>query len=126
MNYKNFLSMLKKVKYFADFYMTNQLFCYWLQGYFEINLEAALTEKHVLLIRNSLKEITEPLGVFTQWLEQVIIFLETQQFQSKMLELFLPEIQNRLNSIFFHVIDNSYNRTISLEEAKKIHDGVLP
>ena len=40
------------------------------------------------------------------------------------LDFFLPDIRDHLNAMFVHVIDNSYDRTISLEEAKKIHDGV--
>lgn len=103
--------------------MTNQEFCYWLQGYFEIVGESVLTEKKLQLIDIVLKNIREPLGVFTQWLFQVIRFLETQQFSKPLIVLFLPEIQNRLNSIFFHVIDDSYDRMVDIEIARKIHTG---
>jgi len=103
--------------------MTNQQFCYWLQGYFEIADESVLTENKLQLIDKALKNISEPLGVFTHWLFKVIRFLETQEFKKNMIALFLPEIQNRLNSIFFHVIDNSYERMVDVETARKIHTG---
>ena len=105
--------------------MTNQEFCYWLQGYFEIAHVSSLTEHKLRLINGSLRKITEPLGVFTQWLKEVIELVASHQYANAMMSLFLPEIRYRLNLIFYHVIDQSYDREMSLEEAKKIHDGSL-
>lgn len=103
--------------------MTNQQFCYWLQGYFEITQNAVLTKEKILLINGSLKKIDEPLGHFTQWFSEVIHFFSMQEYREELLNYFLPEIRHRLNLIFYHVIDNSYETTITLEESKKIHDG---
>lgn len=103
--------------------MTNQEFCYWLQGYFEITRKATLTKEKVLVIDGALRNIDAPLGEFTQWLSDVLSFFATQQYKQELLTYFLPEISDRLNLIFYHVIDNSYDTDISLEESKKIHDG---
>lgn len=105
--------------------MTNQEFCYWLQGYFEISLAPDLTVEKIKNIKHTLAEIEQPLGTFTQWLFDVIAFFEKQQYKQSIMDYFLPEIMKRLNSIFQHVIDISYDRKISLEEALKVHDGVI-
>lgn len=104
--------------------MTNQSFCYWLQGYFEIALEPLLTPQKLQLIKIQLDKIIEPFGVFTGWLNEVISYLSKQDHTIMMFELFLQEIRQRLNLVFYHVIDESYERNISIAEAKKIHDGV--
>ncbi len=103
--------------------MTNQDFCYWLQGYFEISREPNLTKDKILIIQAALKSITEPFGYFTQWLSKVISFLATVNYKQELLIYFLPDIISELNAIFIHVIDTSYDMSISLEEAKRIHDG---
>lgn len=104
--------------------LTNQKFCYWLQGYFEITHEAHLTKEKILLIDGLLSKINEPLGYFTQWLSDVTSFFKEQNYRQELLNYFMPEIQHRLNSIFVHVIDNSYDTDLTREEAKKIHDGI--
>lgn len=105
--------------------MTNQEFCYWLQGYFEISLAPNLSMEKIIVIKNTLLGINQPLGSFTQWLYEVIEFFEKQQYKKSIIDYFFPEIMKRLNSIFQHVIDLSYDRKISLEEALKVHDGLL-
>ncbi|EKD71683.1 MAG: hypothetical protein ACD_46C00125G0007 [uncultured bacterium] len=105
--------------------MTNQDFCYWLQGYFEISRNILLTKEKIQMIDGSLKNINEPYGQFTQWLSDLISFFVTQEYKQEILSYFLPEIRDRLNMIFYHVIDNSYDTDISAEESKKIHDGVV-
>lgn len=104
--------------------MTNQDFCYWLQGYFEITQEPELTKDKILIIQAALISITEPLGDFTQWLSNVLSFLASLNYKQELLDYFLPDIISELNAIFIHVIDTSYNMNISLEEAKRIHDGL--
>lgn len=104
--------------------MTNQDFCYWLQGYFEISREPDLTKNKMLIIQAALSSITEPLGYFTQWLSGVISYLASLNYKEELLIYFLPDIIAELNAIFVHVIDTSYDMNISLEEAKRIHDGL--
>jgi len=70
-------------------------------------------------------QIQEPLGVYTQWLSDTLIFLENQSYKQGFLDIFFPEIQTRLNLVFLHVIDNSYERTVTLDEARKIHLGIV-
>lgn len=105
--------------------MTNQEFCYWLQGYFEISQKPELTKGKILIINQEIANITQPLGAFTQWLSDVCAYFERQQYKNEILNYFLSEIIIRLNSIFQHVIDNSYDRKISLEDALDIHDGLI-
>lgn len=105
--------------------MNNQSFCYWLQGYFEIVREPHLSKENLLTIRELLNNIREPLGVFNQWLVEVINFLERQDYNQEMLDIFILEIKKRLNLVFYHVIDQSYERNISLEQLVKIHSGEL-
>lgn len=104
--------------------MTNQDFCYWLQGYFEISRKPDLTKDKILTIHAALLSITEPLGYFTQWLSGVISYLASLDYKKELLIYFLPDIISELNGIFVHVIDTSYDMNISLEEAKRIHDGL--
>ena len=78
-----------------------------------------------MLISGSLSKIYEPLGDFTQWLSNVISYFASQDYQQKLLDFFLPEIIQRLNLIFYHVIDNSYDLSIDKKKAQHIHDGFL-
>jgi hypothetical protein len=105
--------------------MTNQMFCYWLQGYFEISRNCCFTKNIVLKIKKKLEQIQEPLGVYTQWLLDTLTFLTKQNYKQGFLDLFFPVIQSKLNLVFFHVIDNSYERTVNLAEARKIHKGIF-
>ena len=103
--------------------MTNQLFCYWLQGYFEISRKIAFTQEKILQIKNRLETINEPLGEFTQWLSDVVNFLVEENYKQGLVNYFLPIIRDRLNGVFYHVIDRSYETLLSVDSAKKIHDG---
>lgn len=104
--------------------MTNQDFCYWLQGYFEISRATKLTKAMILSIDGSLRKINEPLGDFTQWLSDITTYFASLKYNQEILSYFTPEISGRLNDVFYHVIDNSYDTNLSAESAKKIHDGV--
>jgi len=104
--------------------MTNQLFCYWLQGYFEISRTATLNAKQACLIEKKLRSITEELGSFTNWLLQVLEYLKRLQYRPETMNFFLPFIKRSLSTIFLHVIDNSYNTEKSHAELKAIHDGM--
>jgi hypothetical protein len=104
--------------------MSNQEFCYWLQGYFELAHEISLNQARVELIAVTLSQINEPLGTFTQWLKKLIEFFAENQNKPEIFAYFTPEIQRRLTSIFYHVIDNSYETNLSSDELQKIHDGV--
>lgn len=109
----------------ARFSMTNQQFCYWLQGYLEICQCPDLTREKVILINNSLDQINEPLGSYTGWLKKLIQYFASQDYPPTLLTYFLPEIQHRLNLIFEHVIDNSYETELSSEVLQQIHDGPI-
>jgi hypothetical protein len=104
--------------------MTNQLFCYWLQGYFEISRTAALNAKQACLIEKQLHSITEELGTFTHWLLQVLEYFKRLEYKTETMDFFLPLIKRSLSTIFLHVIDNSYDTEKSHIELKAIHDGV--
>lgn len=104
--------------------MTNQQFCYWLQGFFEISKNISLNKEKILLINGSLMKINEPLGFFTKWLSELIELFVDQDCRLPLLEYFLPDIRYRLSFIFYHVIDNSYDTSMSHVESKKIHDGI--
>ena len=104
--------------------MTNQEFCYWLQGYFEISKKIVLTKEKILKIKEKLDIINEPLGEFTTWLLDVLLFLAEEDYRQGLVDYFLHIIRNQLNLIFYHVIDNSYETDISLETSINIHDGI--
>lgn len=104
--------------------MTNQLFCYWLQGYFEISHDVILTKEKIQLIKQTLESITEPLGQFTQWLSDLIVYLEKNIENTALISYFLSEMKDQLNLVFYHVVDNSYDTTLTHEESKNIHDGL--
>jgi len=103
--------------------MTNQQFCYWLQGYLEICQIPNLTKEKVLIIEDSLGKITEPLGYFTGWLFNVVKLFTAETYKQELLDYFLPIIDLRLNAIFHHVIDNSYDPSLNKETMQRIHDG---
>lgn len=125
-NWKRFPERQAATQFFVKhFNMTNQSFCYWLQGYFEIALSPLLTKKKIQLIEVQLNMVKEPLGVFTQWLRDVISFLGKQNYPQSMFDMFLIQMKKRLNLVFYHIIDLSYERKISLQDAKRIHDGEL-
>lgn len=102
---------------------SNQDFCYWLQGYFEISKEPlCFTKIQIQLIEKRLQKITEPLWPLLSWLVEVCDYCRLQQYKPETLACFLPRAQNTLARIFLHVIDNSYETDVSSEERQKIHD----
>lgn len=105
--------------------MTNQQFCYWLQGYLEICQIPDLTKEKVIIIEGSLEQIHEPLGYFTQWLSKVAKLFRSENYKQELLDYFLPVIELRLNSIFHHVIDNSYDSSLDKKTMQRIHDGEM-
>lgn len=103
--------------------MNNKKFCYWLQGYFEIGINVTINSNVVQSIRKQLDLIEEPLGQFTSWLHKVCDYIETKQYSDEICNHFSPIIELALNSVFFHVIDNSYTTEKSKAELQRIHDG---
>lgn len=101
----------------------NQAFCYWLQGYFEIAEHPILTKEHIKKIKDCLTKIEEPLGVYTSWLNDVLNAIEANHYHQPIIQYFSPMIQDELNQIFAHVIDNSYETHYSNESLQAIHDG---
>jgi hypothetical protein len=104
--------------------MTNQLFCYWLQGYIEISQHVILTKSKINLIDQHLNKISEPLGDYTRWLKELLLYLQSQDYRQPLLDYFLLDIRDQLSLIFYHVIDNSYDTEMSHLELKHIHDGL--
>jgi hypothetical protein len=102
---------------------SNQLFCYWLQGYFEIGMTEELNRHVIILIKKELELIEEPLGAFTSWLLEVCIFLEENAYEKNLCDTLQSVVKNALNSIFLHVIDNSYDTDIPREILLEIHQG---
>jgi len=105
--------------------MKNQTFCYWLQGYFEIESEPVLEKRQVLSIQEQLLKISEPFGSFTSWLNDVCAYIKDQQYRKETMDYFLPIIRFNLNGIFEHVIDLSYESDKSQAELQDIHDGIV-
>jgi len=106
--------------------MTNQDFCYWLQGYFKIASTPKLSNEKITLVLNQLNSINEPLGEFTTWLHRLLSYLAKEPHDQALLDFYLPIMMLELNGIFVHVIDNSYDLSIGITAAKQIHDGVMP
>ena len=104
---------------------TNKLFCYWLQGYFEIGSNITIDRSIVELINKQLDLIEEPLGEFTAWLQKVCTFIRKLHYRDEVCAHFAPIIELSLNSVFFHVIDNSYDTDLSRETILRIHGGEL-
>lgn len=104
--------------------LTNQLFCYWLQGYFELSRNPELNECNIQLIKSNLAKIGEPLGPYTQWLSDTLRFLtDHMEVGNPMLPLIQQQIIKELNFVFYHDIDNSYDTDCSSELLLKIHNG---
>lgn len=103
--------------------MTNILFCYWLQGYFEISIEPTLESHHIKQIQVKLSNINEPLWEHVEWLKNVCHFLEKMSYKQETLNYFLPLIQKSLNVNFYHYFDNNLDRDYTLEELERLHAG---
>lgn len=104
--------------------MHNQEFIYWLQGYFEINIEPVILSKHqIQIIKNHLNLTKATDGLkdnFCSWLDAILGEVISGK---RPLDLTLSnEIRKRLNSKFFHEIDNTYKG--DKQEMLRIHNGV--
>lgn len=103
--------------------MTNKLFCYWLQGYFEISQTDSLSKGQINAIQQQLFAINEPLGIYTQWLQKVLNTIMINDYNRFLIDDFAPLISQELNVIFVHDIDNSYDTHLSPYELASIHTG---
>lgn len=104
---------------------TNQDFCYWLQGYFEITVKPVLNQYRIQQISEKLDIITEPLGDYTHWLFCVLSYIEDNDYDSLIIQQYQPHIMENLNLIFLHVIDNSYDTDKDNEYLLDVHDGII-
>lgn len=100
-------------------------FCYWLQGYFEIARNPSLNKERLLIIKKHLIGIEGEKIEFTVWLEQLCHYIEKTHNQVIPIEEFSLIIQSSLASIFYHVVDDSYEG-ISREERHRVHEEGLP
>ncbi|MHB1948994.1 MAG: hypothetical protein ACYCQI_12880 [Gammaproteobacteria bacterium] len=107
-----------------NYTFTNQDFCYWLQGYFEINSHADFDQSTLHQIAEKLLEITQPWGELTRWLNESIHFLRIGQYNREAIIAFSSVLQDRLNEVFEHVIDNSYDTPHSKTFLKAVHEGI--
>jgi hypothetical protein len=103
--------------------MTNQKFCYWLQGYFELSEYSTLNARQCKEIERMLYSIQQPLGEFTAWLETVMLSIRMNEYHQPIINSFCKPIEESLNAVFYHVIDPQYNGPVSLEDLLKIHAG---
>ncbi|WP_131784029.1 hypothetical protein [Legionella gresilensis] len=101
--------------------MTNILFCYWLQGYFEISTKPTLEIGHIKKIQDQILSVKEPLTSEVQWIKDVCHYLEEMDYKEETLRHFLPLIQYALNSMFYHYIDNSKDIDYTLEDFQRLH-----
>jgi len=104
--------------------MTNILFCYWLQGYYEIASAPTLELFHVRLIEKNLATITEPLWPEVQWLKNTCAYCAKLDYKQETLNFILPLLQQCLNASFYHYIDNDKNVDYSIAELDQLHNGV--
>jgi hypothetical protein len=70
-----------------------------------------------------LQKIEEPFGPFTSWLSGLLEYFENVSYDQDKLNFFCSIIEQQLNLVFIHVIDNSYDTIFSAQELKAIHDG---
>lgn len=103
---------------------TNQTFCYWLQGYFEVSGKADLDAVRIKIIADALSNISEEKGDFTAWLAQICETVMITNNQ-ELINRFAPLIQSELNQIFLHVIDQSYDTDKTLEYLLDVHQGKI-
>jgi CRISPR/Cas system CSM-associated protein Csm2 small subunit len=104
---------------------TNQMFCYWLQGYFEISAQPELTMERVKLIKHTLRQVTEEYGPFTSWLSETLDAIEQNNYREVLVKHFSVIIRNELYNIFVHVIDESYETDKPRDYLQQVHDGAL-
>ncbi|CEG55947.1 hypothetical protein [Legionella fallonii] len=101
--------------------MTNILFCYWLQGYFEITSKPFLEVTHIKKIQTQILNIKEQLSSEVQWINNVCNYLEEMDYKEETLNHFMPLIQFSLNSMFYHYIDNSKDIDYTIDEFQRLH-----
>lgn len=108
--------------------MKNTDFAYWLQGYFEIkNQDESLTREQALLIlekitltRDTKTPAEENTASFVQECKTILEF-SSSEGNSGMLAHATESIRTKLNDVFEHVIDPSYEG--DQKKFNKIHDG---
>lgn len=103
---------------------TNQDFCYWLQGYFEISDHADFNQSTLQQISAKLLDITEPWGDLTRWLNQCLHFIRIGHYHPETIMAFTSQLQTSLMDVFEHVIDNSYATEHSKAYLKAVHEGI--
>jgi hypothetical protein len=103
--------------------VTNILFCYWLQGYFEIAAHAPLDESIVRAIERKIAAIEETLTPGMLWMQKVCSYLRHIGFKADTLEYFRPLMEQYLNSMFYHYLENTLMKIYTLDELEQIHAG---
>jgi hypothetical protein len=104
-------------------YFRNQDFCYWLQGYFEIEEDVPLNQAQISLILDKLNTVSEPWGDFNIWLSQELHLLTNIDENNQLMAAHTLSIKKNLALLFEHVIDNSYDTPHSKAHLKAVHDG---
>lgn len=102
----------------------NQDFCYWLQGYFEIDEDAFLDQTKISLILDKLLRVSEPWGGFNIWLNEELHLLSHVKDGTELMAEYTASIKENLALLFEHVIDNSYDTQHSKEYLQSVHDGL--
>ncbi|KTD66233.1 hypothetical protein [Legionella shakespearei] len=102
----------------------NQDFCYWLQGYFEIDENAFLDQIKISLILDKLQTVSEPWGDFNRWLNEELHLLTHIKEDSELMAEHTLSIKQNLAVLFEHVIDDSYDTPYTKEHLKSVHDGL--
>ena len=103
--------------------MKNISFCYWLQGYLEITRDPIIEIRLIQLIQQQLKNISEFLWKEIIWLQDVCNYIVKLNYKPETLNHFSPLIQQRLNAIFYHYIDNNKDLDYTIEELDLMHNG---
>ncbi|MDP1603399.1 MAG: hypothetical protein Q8M03_09060 [Legionella sp.] len=103
--------------------MTNILFCYWLQGYFEIAVHSPLNGFIVLSIERKIATIEEPLAPGIQWMQKICSYLRRMDFKQETLDYFKPLMEQYLNAMFYHYLENTLLKVYTLDELEQIHAG---
>ena len=102
--------------------MTNQNFCYWLKGFFELSDAKTLSRKQVVAIIEHLKLTTaveKKLVGFALWLDGYLKGLDLKVGLNKDQT---NQIKSTLKSLFLNVMD--LNGRFSEDDFKKTRDGL--
>lgn len=109
--------------------MNTQEFCYWLQGYQEISKKPGLNKENIILIGSRLADCINTYGVppysdsFVSFLAEALLKINKSNFSTNVIKTNEKQIFERLNAVFLHVIDDSYDTDLSREALQRIHDG---